>query len=526
MTKTGKARVVAVALLVVALVMIVWKANERGSSHDEHQFVAPGLLTMETGLLPYRDYPLFHVPVLVFIHAAVASLTDFKLLAVRLFTAVNIWLTVVLLACFARRQFHRETPMLQVVLASAIGGLFVFSPVFPYTARFIWNHGTPTLFILAAWLLHAGASMSPNSGRRLFASGLLVALAAGMRLTLAPLAAPFALAIVLLSPGWTLREKARGLALFAAGGILGALPCLYFFLIAPEQFLFCNLESARYAQVWRELPFWSGDLSASVDPDAGLLHMNLPALKGLPILDKLMFFVTASLAVHWPTFVGALALGVSGLIVGWREVRERIPAAFACLCLPFVIWGCFAPSRFNRQYPYILVLFLILIIAAGLPSLLARKGARKWALGILTALTTCQLFLGAADYAGLKGGHKIRNWGSVRTHARALEIREKLPPRSLVLTFEAFYMQEAGLEVYPELVSGQFPWRLAHLIPAEKRALFHLLGPGDLDARLAKNPPNAVLLADDPEIGAPFAEYAERHGFQLIDKKRGLWKQP
>ena len=68
-------------LLVLALLLIVWKANERGLSHDEHQFVSPGLLTVEHGLLPYRDFALFHVPNLVLLHAAIAQFVQYKLLA-------------------------------------------------------------------------------------------------------------------------------------------------------------------------------------------------------------------------------------------------------------------------------------------------------------------------------------------------------------------------------------------------------------------------------------------------------------
>jgi hypothetical protein len=38
-------------------------------NHDEHQFVAPSVLLLREGLLPYRDYPFFHTPNLVFVFA-------------------------------------------------------------------------------------------------------------------------------------------------------------------------------------------------------------------------------------------------------------------------------------------------------------------------------------------------------------------------------------------------------------------------------------------------------------------------
>jgi hypothetical protein len=190
------------------------------------------------------------------------------------------------------------------------------------------------------------------------------------------------------------------------------------------------------------------------------------------------------------------------------------------------MWGCFAPSRFNRQYAYALVFFLVLVTITGLAALLAEKRARTWSLAVFAALVLAALIIGVPDYYAFKGAYKMRRWATVQAHNEALKIRTKLPGVRRVLTFDALLAQEAGFDVYPEFAAGQFPWRLAHLIPADKRARFHLVGPAEIAAHLANDPPDAVLLGDDPQMEAPLAEFARARGFEHVNGKRGLWLAP
>jgi hypothetical protein len=60
-----------VLLLLVFVAFLFARAMERDLNHDEHQFLAPGALLAREGLLPFRDYALFHLPNLVYLYAAV-----------------------------------------------------------------------------------------------------------------------------------------------------------------------------------------------------------------------------------------------------------------------------------------------------------------------------------------------------------------------------------------------------------------------------------------------------------------------
>ncbi|RYD71684.1 MAG: hypothetical protein EOP84_24465, partial [Verrucomicrobiaceae bacterium] len=73
-----------VLLIAVAGWFLLVRGMQRDLNHDEHQFLAPGVLLSREGLLPFRDYPLFHLPNLVFAYAALDRLTGWPVLPAKL----------------------------------------------------------------------------------------------------------------------------------------------------------------------------------------------------------------------------------------------------------------------------------------------------------------------------------------------------------------------------------------------------------------------------------------------------------
>src|SRR3982751_2501664 len=57
-----RASIVFLPLLLSLLGLSLFKRLD----HDEHQFIASAALLARRGLLPYRDYPYFHMPHMVF----------------------------------------------------------------------------------------------------------------------------------------------------------------------------------------------------------------------------------------------------------------------------------------------------------------------------------------------------------------------------------------------------------------------------------------------------------------------------
>src|SRR5829696_8613130 len=96
--RSGALVSVAAVIFLGAALVLVWGLNmRRGLNHDEHQFVASAALIARNGLLPYRDFPYFHVPTLSFLYTLLFGATDYLLLSARSFSILCSWLTLVLI---------------------------------------------------------------------------------------------------------------------------------------------------------------------------------------------------------------------------------------------------------------------------------------------------------------------------------------------------------------------------------------------------------------------------------------------
>src|SRR5438046_10733796 len=92
------------AVLVILLLLIA-RARCKRLAHDEHQFIASAALLSRRSLLPYRDYPHFHMPYLIAVYAILFRLSDHLLLTTRLFSTACGFVTVALVGCISWRLF-------------------------------------------------------------------------------------------------------------------------------------------------------------------------------------------------------------------------------------------------------------------------------------------------------------------------------------------------------------------------------------------------------------------------------------
>ncbi|MBN3040296.1 MAG: hypothetical protein JW867_04145, partial [Candidatus Omnitrophica bacterium] len=100
--------------------------------HDEHQFIASAKLFADNSLLPYIDYPYFHMPYLVFIYALLFKLSASPLIAARLFSVLCNLATLMLIFYTADRIFQSSKYLLRLLIG--LGSLFILinNPLFLY----------------------------------------------------------------------------------------------------------------------------------------------------------------------------------------------------------------------------------------------------------------------------------------------------------------------------------------------------------------------------------------------------------
>ena len=61
--------IIFIIFIIGAYLLVLNRAMVKGFEHDENQFVASAYLFSTDWLLPYVDYPYFHMPNLIFIYA-------------------------------------------------------------------------------------------------------------------------------------------------------------------------------------------------------------------------------------------------------------------------------------------------------------------------------------------------------------------------------------------------------------------------------------------------------------------------
>ncbi|MGB8168905.1 MAG: hypothetical protein WCF18_15515 [Chthoniobacteraceae bacterium] len=489
----------------LALPFVLALGMTRGLNHDEHQHVAAGAVFAREGLLPYRDFPHFHTPYLVFIYGLLFKLSDHLLLVARLFSVAcataSIGLVGAVVAQLARPRGEKFARFAMVGATL----LLLSAAVFTRTVGRAWNH-EPSLFLsLAAFLAHA-AGVQRAHGGWIFAGAVLLGLAIGVRITYAPLLAPFGLALLFLVKGSASR-KAALIGWSAAGFAVSLAGVAWLAWLAPEQTWFGNFEFAKVNVVYR---FATGEPRT----------MTLPT-KARFLYKEIARYDLGLLAA----FVAPLAAAI-----GFRYRRRvvlSVELIFLLLTLPFLLFGSFAPSPLFEQYFYPFVFFLVL--GGGYALALLPQESRWFRPVVGTAAAGVLLSVGrsAAAYHELPHLFVLRRWTPIEEHREAGRLRA-VPSSSRILTLAPIDALEAGRSIYPEFVTGPFAWRISPFVAPDKAARLKIPTAETLDALLAAHPPGALLLGNERKGEEEFARYAKEHGYRMIPPAADfqLWMRP
>jgi Dolichyl-phosphate-mannose-protein mannosyltransferase len=476
--------VCASAVIGGAGLLLFAKAVGSGVNHDEHQFIAPGVLLAREGLLPYRDYALFHLPNLVFVYALLDRITFQPFLAARIFNAACAWVLVALIFGWSFKRltnFGRWRCLAAVIPVL----LLIGSPLFFTSSCKTWNHDLPVLLTMCAFVLqlHATRHTSVNAT---CGAGLLLGLAIGTRLTFAPLAAPFVIALWFSAP-----ERRLILSLCFAGAVaIALLPTLVMAFAWLDQFFFGNFEFPRLRLL---------------DPTDERAHKTIVWWR------KLRFFFKEIVRSNWAVF-GALAI----LIVPWmrRGSRNRQHEVVTwLLVLPFVLIGCFAPTRYQTQHFYLVLPFLVIAIVAGVGSLDLARRRDRLVLATVSIVSAMTIIAHADAYRNVTKLNAPGEWKTNEVRQLGEQLKH-LAGSGRILTLAPIYPLEGGLQIYREFVTGPFGWRLAHLATAEQRRASRLVAPWELALVLANDQPAAILTGfEKAKLEEALIHYARTHGF-------------
>ena len=503
---TAPTRCIGIALLAAVAVfpLAFAAAMDKGLTHDEHQHIAAGALLARYGLLPYRDFPYFHTPNLVFVYAALFRLSNHLVIAARSFCEACTALTAGALFATAWHAFGEWRLGFRVVGSTSAVALLVTAPVFLRGTGNAWNQQPSVLFAFVSILLILAAPAASRPRFVVFGAGLCLGLSVGFRLTFAPIALPI-LGIIYFSPQFATRSRVSLLGWFAIAAALALIPLWWLFLIAPEQTLFGNFEFPSVNIIYR---------FATGEP------------RTMTLAKKLRFMMKEVGYPNWALLLATVA-ALSWYLRFSRRKSERFPLLALAALLPFVFAGSLAPSPLFVQYFYAPLPFVILAIVFAVVPLADRGKAASVVAALLAGLVLTATFLAGREYGkDIRGLFFLGDWKPLRAF-RAAQTLRALIGAGPVLTAGPTDSLEAGLEIYPAFSTGPFAWRVAPFIEASKRHRLGIVGPEDLTDYLKSRPPQAVLLGYEPGIEEPFERVAKARGFreQLVNR-RHLWLSP
>jgi hypothetical protein len=475
--------------------------------HDEHQFVASGMLLARDGLLPYRDYPYHHLPYLTFLYALVFSLTDHVLLAARITSVAFAAGAIAIVAHLVGRIFDDLRPWSRFALGAAFAVVLIVNPLFMYAAGRAWNHDASVFFaLLAFYCMHRAAGDRsartqdpggwPHEVRWLAASGAAIGLAVGIRSSFAFLVPGYCIGVLLLPGGRDLRTVLVRAAAFSAGVAAAMLPLVPFALVSPEGFLHGNM---RY--------------NLELNPEYRRLLSHQTAMTMRAKLDYL-FFEVAPLKRNLFLFLAFAA--TSCALVARKGRRYAFETRLIVALLPFLVFAALSATPSWYQYYYPLVPYLVLGIAFAC----ADHKAMRWravALGAAAVLLAGSVV--ALRHYGEAFERTPRRWTAICLHELGRSMAERIG-FGRMLTLGPIFPLEGGAPIYPELATGPFSYRTASLVPAGERQTLHLAGPEDLERVLTAEQPSGILTGVETNSAEKLEDalvaYATAHGYRPL----------
>jgi hypothetical protein len=469
---------------------------------DEGMYVTAGALSRERAL--YRDFAFLQGPYLPLLYGQVFRLYGGTqlLLAARLVNVVFAAAAMVAVVAMVRRVSGRA-------LGAAAGVLFLCNDLLQLRLSTSCNDALAmSASALACWLLvgvveGAAASRAPW---RSAAVGLLLGVATGTKLYYAPLLAVAALALVGAPSDPSLARRARRCLLpMIVGAGLALLPIALLWARSPAAVFFDLYGYHAVNARWRAMTSDGGSpgkllvaWKALATPGAvvavlllGLLGVGRREVARLPSLSAVWGVWQRLLRVDAPWVAGAFAL--------------------VCLAVSFAPTPPW-PHYFALPIPFAIVLAGMM---CGRVPLEERAAARR-AFAVATVLVSC---LGGARL--LKGATEWAHPGRTTVLALHAEARRlhSLAGGGRMATLFPLYAVEGGFEVYPELATAAFAYRVADLVSPETRAAAHLTSPKTIAETLDARPPSALLVGfeTDLDLEEPLESWAVSHGYARRD---------
>ena len=467
-------------LLAAAALLIGFSILVRGLNHDEGQYV--GAIALMRGGWPYIDFAYLQTPLQPIILYPLAFIpAGWLLLAARAANGLFALATIALLAIELKGRVRPANGLTALVALAC-------------TEPFLWgaslgrNDALPMLFLAGAVAVLLCAIRQEKPILEMALGGLLLGLATSTKISAAVPAAG-AVAYVLLR---SRRLGLRGVAAFAAGALIGLLPCFIFAIVAPEQFRFDVFSYSLHAPA----QWWS-----SVGR-AGMLEFHHRVLRLLRFGAE-----------------GVILVGLAASALDRRRTEDRL--LLDLMVIGGAI-GSYMPEPAYAQYLIPLLPPLVPRFALALDSFAERP---RRAFLLLTAVS-CAFGLFYTAHLGIRARRRGSELIAAVEQGRAAS---RLANRRSIVTLSPEVIAGADANLDRRFVTGPFLFRTFGALSAD--ALRYGYSPNwqRFDAALDMEPPGAILTGGETRphpkhpqgLDGRLVSWAIAHRYKAMLLRRG-----
>lgn len=494
------------AVLTAAALLTWWVllALSRPLSHDEHMYVSAGALAGER--LPYRDFAYLQMPYLPYVYRvffAALPERDWWIAGRMISLAAGIVSACCILR-IGRKASGSDTVAMLGLVFFATHHLVLF--VLPL-AR---NHVPASACVLVAYACWLRGTLSPRAGWWNLCAGSLSGCAVGLKLTTA---VP-ALALLGLAAWHAGGRKTRRAAIAVLAshllGLAAALAPAFLVMCAAgwETAFFNNYGYHRVNAEWRE---------ATNPRDA------------TQVMDKLRDAGKVLISGSGAALLSALAVSCAVARMTKEQqrpvdqTRKNILISASVLTVASLL-ASLMPAPFQRDYLATAIPFLVTLTVGLLPRerFVASRAFRRCMIGLV------------AVNAAVAGIASVRHLRYLTDNAAATpmtlrkaadEIAQALADRgsgaARIATLAPILPLSAGLDIYPELATGPFLYRVGDEI--DPMLLRTYVGTSSMliQSLLDEDPPAGILVGMEPRLDASLTQYAETRGYETVDRTFG-----
>ena len=459
-------------------------------SHDEHMYLSAAKMLSHGK--PYVDFSYLQTPYMPFVYYLVMKATQSEsILLVGRVTQVSIIIALILVIFRLASLLSSD---MWFALACVL--LLLQSDIFLDSIGYARNYDLPMLVVLVAGWLTFSMRSHPATSLIHAGSGFLVGLAIGTKLTY--LLIPFAFGMLVLINFGISKRSLTHLASFSLGLGIALLPAILLALNAGiDRVWFNNLGYHSLNTTWRAQMGYTRTMSFF-----GKLSHAEQTLWTVPsqFLFALELFLLAVIVKEKRPIASILRAGS----VLWCT-------ALVTLSIPML----FIPTPIWKSYYLPLIIFSVLLIA----SLYSQISLQIQTVARLLAFV-CVFLLIVPDLSGHArlawSAIHPANWTSTRISKEGSAMRQAIPVEyhtRPVATLSPVYALEAGLNIYPELATGPFAYRIGDLLSSEDIQRFHTISPQYIGELLNQRPPSAILVGFEGELDKKLEDFAVQNSY-------------